>query len=246
MSHTTISAAQELPRYLAVQPLFRGISEPDLARIVAQGCSLLRLARGQSLFSAGEVCDSFHLLVTGQLKLFAISAQGGEKVLELLGPGQTVGEAALFNDLPQAFSAQVLSDALLLRIPKAAITEQISRDPSFALRLLADASQRIHGLLRDVESYCLHSGMQRVVGFLLDGEPQARQAARPSASPTARREPHTVSLPVSKATIASRLSLTPEYFSRVLRELEDEGLIQISRRDIHILQPQQLASYTLQ
>jgi DNA-binding IclR family transcriptional regulator len=50
-----------------------------------------------------------------------------------------------------------------------------------------------------------------------------------------------VSLPVSKATIASRLSLTPEYFSRVLHELEAAGLVRIDKRDVHILDVQRLA-----
>jgi CRP/FNR family transcriptional regulator, dissimilatory nitrate respiration regulator len=54
-----------------------------------------------------------------------------------------------------------------------------------------------------------------------------------------------VSLPVSKATIASRLSLTPEYFSRVLHELETNGLIEIDRRDIRILSAQRLSEYRL-
>ncbi|MDC8786434.1 Crp/Fnr family transcriptional regulator [Roseateles koreensis] len=228
---------QELPRYMAMQPLFRSLNEEDLARITAQGCSLLRLCRGQTLFGAGEACEHFHVVITGQLKLFALAPNGSEKVLELLGPGQTVGEASIFDNLPQAFGAQALGDTLLLRIPKIAITDQITRDPSFALRLLADASQRIHKLQRDVESYCLHSGLQRVVDFLLESR---------TATPRLTQQPHTVSLPASKATIASRLNLSPEYFSRVLRELEDEGLIQISRRDIHILQPRELASYTLQ
>ena len=53
----------------------------------------------------------------------------------------------------------------------------------------------------------------------------------------------TVSLPVSKATVASRLSLTPEYFSRVLHQLESEGLIEIARREIRILDVRRLASY---
>ena len=44
-----------------------------------------------------------------------------------------------------------------------------------------------------------------------------------------------VALPVSKAAIASRLSLTPEYFSRVLGELGDAGLIEVDRRTIRIL-----------
>jgi CRP-like cAMP-binding protein len=53
----------------------------------------------------------------------------------------------------------------------------------------------------------------------------------------------TVSLPVSKATVASRLSLTPEYFSRVLRELEDARLIEVDKRDIRILDVKRLAEY---
>ena len=52
-----------------------------------------------------------------------------------------------------------------------------------------------------------------------------------------------MSLQVSKATIASRLSLTPEYFSRVLHELEAAGLVRIDKRDVHILDPKRLATY---
>jgi len=85
--------------------------------------------------------------------------------------------------------------------------------------------------VHDVEAYALHSGVQRVIGYLLrdivtDGD-----------------EPVMVSLPVSKATIASRLSLTPEYFSRVLHELEAAGLVRIDKRDIHILDANALANY---
>ena len=55
-----------------------------------------------------------------------------------------------------------------------------------------------------------------------------------------------ISLPVSKATIASRLSITPEYFSRVLHDLEEAGLIRRDKRDIHIPDTARLASHTLQ
>ena len=81
------------------------------------------------------------------------------------------------------------------------------------------------GLVHDVQAYALQSGVQRVVGYLLRDIADGRDDGRPV----------TVSLPVSKATVASRLSLTPEYFSRVLHELESTGLIEIDRRDIHIL-----------
>jgi CRP-like cAMP-binding protein len=51
---------------------------------------------------------------------------------------------------------------------------------------------------------------------------------------------------VSKATIASRLSLTPEYLSRVLRELEDKGLIEMDKREIRIPDSRLLARYSAQ
>jgi CRP-like cAMP-binding protein len=73
-----------------------------------------------------------------------------------------------------------------------------------------------------------------VIGYLLRDQP-----SQESASP----DVFTVSLPVSKATIASRLSLTPEYFSRVLHELEVAGLIEIDKRDIRILDTRRLATY---
>jgi len=88
--------------------------------------------------------------------------------------------------------------------------------------------------VHDVEAYALHTGMQRVIGYLLRD-----QATEDCVSGDAI----TVSLPVSKATIASRLSLTPEYFSRVLHELESAGLIKVDKRDIRILDVKRLAGY---
>jgi CRP-like cAMP-binding protein len=103
--------------------------------------------------------------------------------------------------------------------------------------MLAGISRRLHGLVHDVEAYALHSGMQRVIGYLLREQ---------VVEDCVLQEPVTVSLPVSKATIASRLSLTPEYFSRVLHELEGAGLIEIDRREIRILDVQRLSRYQMQ
>ncbi|MDT8998048.1 Crp/Fnr family transcriptional regulator [Paucibacter sp. APW11] len=232
-----MTAVFDVPRYLSVLPLFAGMPAADVQRICADGVAVQRLDRGGMLLHAGEACDAVYQVVTGHVKLYTIASHGAEKVFELVGPGQSIGDTLVFTQQAHALSAQALTESLLLRLPAAALTAQVRRDPAFALRLLAGASQRIQGLLRDVESYCLHSGARRVVGYLLEqGGGKAGSGA----------EPITVSLPVSKATIAARLSLTPEYFSRVLRELEDEGLIEICRRDIRIMQPRRLAHYTLQ
>ena len=61
--------------------------------------------------------------------------------------------------------------------------------------------------------------------------PASRRGRPRAAQPSAAR---TVSLPVSKATIASRLSLTPEYFSRVLHDLTVAGLISVEGRTVRV------------
>ncbi len=222
-----------LPRYLSVLPLFQEMNATELERL-AEGCSLRRLARGDMVFRCGEPCEAFHVTVTGQVKLFALSPAGQEKVIELAGPGISFAEALMFTDRPYFIDAQALTDTLLLTVSKHAVIEEIERDSRFALRMLAGISRRLHGLVRDVEAYALHSGMQRVIGYLLRDQ---------QAEDCVSGDVIIVSLPVSKATIASRLSLTPEYFSRVLHELEAAGLIEVDKRDIHILDAQQLAIY---
>ncbi len=226
----------DLPRYLALLPLFSELPDAERDRIAREGCSLERLERGAMLFSAGDACDAFHVVVTGHLKVYSVAISGAEKVLELVGPGQTLGEMLIFNERCHRLNAQVLVPSLLVRVPRTAVTELVLQHPAFALRLLAGASQRIQSLQQDVESYCLDSGLRRVVGYLLD-----RQGAMP---PGANAQPLTVSLPVSKAAIAARLSLTPEYFSRVLRELEAARLIAVDKRNIHIFDPRRLAHYS--
>ena len=226
-----------LPRYLSMQPLFQDLEAAELERL-AQGSGLRRLARGDPLFRVGEPCEAFHVTVTGQVKLFAISPAGAEKVIEIIGPGQSFAEALMFTGRPYIVNAQALTDALVLSIGKAAVVGEIERDPRFAMRMLAGISRRLHGLVHDVQSYALHSGLQRVIGYLLRDTGAEDGSGGGSGGGAV-----TVSLPVSKATIASRLSLTPEYFSRVLHELEAEGLVRIDKRDVHILDVQRLARY---
>jgi CRP-like cAMP-binding protein len=222
-----------LPRYLSLLPLFSDLSADELQRL-ATGCTLKRLQRGELVFRCGEPCEAFHVCVTGQVKLFVLSPAGQEKVIEIIAPGQSFAEALMFTGRPYILSAQVLTDALVLTIAKAAVTGEIERDARFAMRMLAGISRRLHGLVHDVQAYALHTGLQRVIGYLLRDQ---------QAEDCVSGEVITVSLPVSKATIASRLSLTPEYFSRVLHELESVGLIEVDKRDIHILDAQRLATY---
>lgn len=223
-----------LPRYLATLPLFSNMRDEELQRL-ATGCQLRRVERGKVIFRTGDPCHEFHVNVLGQVKLFVISPTGTEKVVELAGPGNSFAEAVMFMGVPYVLSAQTLTDSLILSIEKDVVLREIGASPEFALRMLAGLSRRLHGLIKDVEAYALHSGVQRVIGYLL-GDDNLDETENASQAIT-------VSLPVSKAAIASRLSLTPEYFSRVLNELETAGLIHVDKRDIHITDTARLANY---
>ena len=245
----------DVARYLANLPLFQETTAQELQRLAA-GCRLRRFGRGEAIFRVGMPCEEFHVTVMGQVKLFAISPAGQEKVIEIAGPGITFAEALMFTERPYIINAQALSDTLLLSVGKDAVVDEIERDPRFALRLLGGISRRLHGLVHDVQAYSLHSGMQRVIGYLLSSLPEESARTLPTleayagqgcAPVSAAARPVIalkVSLPVSKATIASLLSITPEYFSRVLHDLETEGLIHIDKRDILIPDAMRLAHYT--
>lgn len=230
----------DVPRYLSALPLFSDMRPEELGRL-ARGCRLGRVPRAAMVCRIGMPCEEFHVVVIGQVKLFMLSPAGNEKVIELVGPGSSFGEALMFTGRPYIVNAQALADSLLLTIGKAAVLDEIKADPPFALRMLAGMARRLHGLVGDVEAYTLHSGMQRIIGYLLRDLPEGDHE-----NGHANGQAVTVSLPASKATIASRLSLTPEYFSRVLHELEAEGLIEIDRRDIRIVDAQRLARVGMQ
>ncbi|MDO8771675.1 MAG: Crp/Fnr family transcriptional regulator [Burkholderiaceae bacterium] len=220
--------------YLSDQALFNGMSATELARI-AEASQVQHLPRGGELFEAGQACDGLYLVMDGQVKLYAKAANGHEKVIEVVGAGGSVAEARLFSDVAQSVNARVLSDAQILVIPKEVLVRAITQNPGFAMRMLTELARRLNGLVHDIEAVTLHSGIQRVVDYLL----------RSPALNGSDRTGHdvTVSLPASKGTIASLLSVTPEHFSRILHDLQSHGFISVQRRHIRILDAQGLARY---
>ena len=213
-------------------PLFNGLAPEELARI-ARGTREIHAAKGDILFHKGDPCNGFHLLVYGQIKLAFTSSQGSEKVVEIISQGQSFGEAVMFMEKPYIVFAQTLSDSLLLHISKAAVFDELQRDHNLCRKMLAGMAMRLHQLMNDVESYSLHSGKQRIIGYLLRDNPEPETRTL------------TVTLPTSKGTIASRLNLTQEHFSRILHELSEAGLIVVEGRRIAIPDVEKLRGYDL-
>jgi CRP-like cAMP-binding protein len=218
--------------FLANLPLFKELASPELDRIAA-GVTELHVPRGEILFNKGDPCVGFHVVIYGQVKLSFVTPQGSEKVVEIVGPGFSFGEALMFMDKPYVVMAQTVADSLILHVSKQTVFDEIEREPGFARRMLAGLSRRLHGLISDVESYSLQSGTQRVIGYLL----------RQDESLAAGGTPYKVTLPTSKAIVASRLNLTPEHFSRILHDLNEAGLINVDGRDVEIVDIMRLRNF---
>ena len=220
--------------FLANLPVFREMAPRELGRVAA-ATKELRVARGEVLFRKGDPCTGFHAVIYGQVKIAFISPQGAEKVIEIIGPGMSFGEAIMFMDKPYIVFAQTLADSMLLHVSKTAVYQELDRDPRFARKMIAGLSRRLHGLVNDLEANSLRSGAQRVVGYLLRGDNDAEQSTGETK----------VTLATSKVVIASRLNLTPEHFSRILHELMEARLITVRGRDVIIHDVEKLQSYGL-
>ncbi len=165
--------------FVANLPLFKELSPAEIGRIVA-GTTELHVPRGEILFNKGAPCNGFHLVIYGQVKLSFVTPQGSEKVVEIIGPGMSFGEALMFMERPYIVMAQALADSLLLHVAKQTVFDELERNPGFARKMLAGVSRRLHGIISDLESYSLHSGTQRVIGYLLRQD-EGQAGAQPYA-----------------------------------------------------------------
>lgn len=223
-----LTAKIDRREFLKRLPLFSDFTADELDNLARQTTES-HVDKGSAIFHRGDPCRGFHIVIYGQVKLGFLSAQGDEKIVEIIGPGFSFGEALMFMEKPYILNATALTDTMLLHISKEAVFSELEHNPAFARRMLAGMSRRLHSLISDVESYSLRSGSQRIVGYLLKDEPNGDGAQ--------------VTLTVSKKLLASRLNLTPEYFSRVLRDLTELGMIAVNGRDITILDIERLRVY---
>lgn len=209
--------------FLANLPMFAAMCPEELDRI-ARATLPVYADKGEAIVHAGDACTGFHLVVYGQVKLGFTSPQGVEKVIHIVRPGQSFGEALMFLDQPYIVTAAALADSMLLHVAKHAVLAEIAQDPGFARRMLSGLAQRVHGLVRDVEAYSLRSGQERVIGYLLAD----------AADISVNGRPVEVHLTPGKSVIASRLNMTPEHFSRILHDLSAAGLIEVNGRAVRI------------
>lgn len=222
------AGGRDLAADLRQAPLLAALSPAQLARLL-QRASQVRLAAGQMLFRQEEPAERFYFVRSGQIRLFRLSSDGGEKIIELIRAGQTFAEALLFMGTGRyPVCAAALEETELVSIDGADFVAMLRESPETCFALLGDLSRRLHAMIAEIDSLTLLSAQGRVARWLLrNSEPERA----------------TLKLDVPKTVLASRLSIQPETWSRVTRRLIDKDVIAVASEWIEIRDREALQDY---
>ncbi len=200
--------------------LFDSLSEPQLER-VTQSMATVKLSAKQSLFSFRQPAQRFYLVKSGQIKLFRVSPEGDEKVVEIIQPGKTFAEAIMFMERHMyPVNAEAIEASELYSFDMGVFLDLLKDSRQTCFRLMASMSQRLHALVEEINSLTLQNATYRLVNYLLEQLPEGAVEA-PS-----------IHLSTPKSVIASRLSIQPETLSRTLARLSARGLLDVRGSDI--------------
>lgn len=215
---------------LSNQPLFKHISPFELDSLKKEVVKL-KVDKNFTLFQKNDQADACYILVYGLIKLAIPTDNGNDKIIELIRPGQSIGEAMIFMDEAYPFYAEALENSLLLKVPKKALFKLLEQSPAIAKQMMAGLSYRILGFIRNIERQTSHSALQRVIDYIL-------QTSKYQGS-------NDIHLELKKNVVASLLNLTPETFSRMLHHLSEMRLIEVSSSRIKILSEDLLRNFRL-
>lgn len=203
--------------------LFADMSEEHLQALLRDAREI-QLRPGTDLFSHGTPAEHFYFVRDGLIKLFRLSREGDEKIIEIIRPGETFAEAVAFmgNQARYPVSAQAVSDASVIAFGQKTFLQLLRHSPEACFGMLASMSRRLHMLVNQIDSLTLQNATYRLVAYLLEQIPAGAEA-----SPD-------IQLMTPKAVIASRLAIQPETLSRILARLRQGGLIDVQGAHITV------------
>ncbi|MBV8648168.1 Crp/Fnr family transcriptional regulator [Paludibacterium sp.] len=207
----------EITTFLSAYPKlcaqFSGTTLHDLLTL----SSVERIKSKEYVFCIDESSDNLFLIVSGIISV--VISDKKSRVIEILEPGDFIGEAALLLDRIYQHDARALCDSTLLCIPKDMLNNIHGMHAELSLMLARNLAKRWFALTENINLTSHADALRRVGNYLLhlnykDG------CAR---------------FPCDKAVIASLLNIEPETLSRTLQVLRSQGTIHVSGRNITLL-----------
>jgi CRP/FNR family transcriptional activator FtrB len=200
--------------WIARHPVFESLSGDELD--VLLGAAVVHdLPAEAVLFSQGEQPEFLHVLIDGRVGLIGVGVDDKQVVVEFMEPGESFILAAVLTDAPYLMAARTIQRSRVLLIPAKALREHVSANAKLAVGMLASLSRHYRMMVRQIKDLKLNSATERLGCYLLAlGEQRGAGTDGPV----------TVTLPVEKALLATRLGTTPENLSRAFANLRRAGV----------------------
>lgn len=198
---------------VATAPLFSGVERSDLAALLAQSQTAI-YQKPVLLFNQGDKADRFFVVLAGQVNLFAMTKNGQQSIIEIFTPVATFAEAAIFQSGEFPLNCEVLGGTKLVHVPAPPFLNHLAQHPPLSMILLKSLSRWQSRMTAEIAEIKSRSPAQRLASFLLafaakgdddEGDTKLR-------------------LPLAKATLASRIGITPESLSRALARMKHLGV----------------------
>ena len=180
-----------------------------------------KFAKGRFLFGSGEKAEGFYFILAGEVRAFSMDEQGREVEVVRLRAGDFLGEAAALAGGVYPIHAQAVRDSRALYFDRRRVLSGLGREPEAARFFVELLARKCLVLNQRIEAIGLRTVRQRVVQYLL-----GRCAGGGACL---------VELGVRKSELARLLGTIPETLSRNLRQMQEDGLIEVKGRRIHIL-----------
>ncbi|CAK0777612.1 hypothetical protein WCLP8_570006 [uncultured Gammaproteobacteria bacterium] len=222
------------------------VTEADLVRLRAFGISAVLGAESMAalikqsevvslppcgaLFEQRQPADWIYLVLDGLVGLLAPTGSG-HCLIDMIGPGQMVGEAGMFDTGFHPVTVQAITAARAVAVPAAAMMVLLEDNPAFRRYLLGYMSGRLRVLVRQIARLKLMTTPQRVGAYLLG-------LVNRSSGPA------TLNLACERRMIAGMLGMTPESLSRAFRSLALVGVHSQGKRTVHISSLERLRAFT--
>ena len=204
------------------QEQMRSFGIPALDRFVAQ-CHLRRFPSKSAVVNAGDSSNSLFLVIEGSVAVVVEDEDGNEIVVAYLNRGEFFGEMGLFQDDPTRTAwVRTRTECLIAEISYARFRELAHNDPDLLFALAGQLAARLKFTTRKVSDLAFLDVTGRIARTLLD---LCRQ-------PDAMTHPDGMQIRISRQEIGRIVGCSREMAGRVLKTLEEQGLISVAGKTI--------------
>lgn len=207
-------------RILRSVPFFQDVSDEQLAEINTQFREQ-GYEPGEFIYFAGDPATRLLVLAEGRVRLLRDTPQGKQIMLDLLVPGETLGELTGREDQLYPDTAQAVTPVCALAISVENLRKLLAQYPSVALRVLDTVHQRLLEAQETIRQISAQTAEQRVAYLLLKLAGKLGQQQEVGLL---------IQTPLTRDDIAEMVAITPETASRVISSFEKQGWIETGRQ----------------